>query len=138
MNTQTQQKDTSKGMMKISQSAELQFYTEKDPSSSQKDEWEQKSFWGILSFQTLEAKFISKRLESPQGISTETLEYRSPQSNVFKYKESDFHPESLDSTKIQIKCESRRELFSKHTMTQKLNVFIGMQRRSALLKEGHK
>lgn len=23
------------------------------------------SFWGILSFQTLEAKFISKRLESP-------------------------------------------------------------------------
>ena len=53
-------------------------------------------------------------------------------------RESGFHPESLDSAKRQIKCESRRELFWNHTESQKLNVSLGIQRRCALLEQGHK
>lgn len=59
-------KDTSKGMMR--KSLRVQGHTIlhwKDPLEFPERWMGAESFWGILSFQTLEAKFISKRLESP-------------------------------------------------------------------------
>ena len=88
MNTETQQRIQAKEWWEnLLECKDTQFQAEKTPSSSQKDEWEKTPSGAYYLFQTLEVKCISKRLESPWDSSTETLEYRSQQSNVSKYKE---------------------------------------------------
>lgn len=140
MNTQTQQRIQAKEWWK---SLRVQGHTIlhwKRPLEFPERWMGAESFWGHIIFSNSRGKVhIQKRLEShrvSQQKPWNTEVHRAMSSNI---KRKWLSPWKSDSLKIQIKCESRkRAIFKTYHDSKVKRFFIGIQRRSALLKEGHK